>query len=600
MCGIVGVLIDDEDANVNQQVFDALTVLQHRGQDAAGMVTTSSRPGSHLELRKDNGLVKEVFSEEHMRSLLGNIGVGHVRYPTAGTKSHAAEAQPLYTNYPHGLCIAHNGTLTNTKAMRTLLREHHRHVNTGSDSEVLLNVFAVELESALKASESLAKQRATSGGGAGEKTKSKKAKTTKKGEDETAAMAAMAAVAATREDVLAAAKGVIEKVTGVGLLGFRDPNGIRPLVFGSKTTDGRTTTVLSSESVAIDALGLDLVRDVAPGEAVLIDFQGQVHTQQCAPDTAKLTPCIFEYVYFARPDSVMDGVPVYESRLRMGESLAHKIMRTRPEDHKAIDVVIPIPDTSRASALQCAYTLGCPFREGFIKNRYIARTFIMPGQAARKKSVRLKLNTIKSEFAGKNVLLVDDSIVRGTTAREIVDMAWEAGAKKVFFVSAAPAIKWPNVYGIDIPTRTELIAHERTESEIAASIGVDWLIYQDLPDLEECVRSCSNGHLSQGFESSCFSGCYVTPEIDEDYLQELEASRVKKPTPVPAYAAATSEAPSAEGSGVGALEGETTSASASRKKKLPPAGDGPAAAVGQCEGIGSASLKKSRSEGHLT
>jgi amidophosphoribosyltransferase len=325
---------------------------------------------------------------------------------------------------------------------------------------------------------------------------------------------------------------VIMLVAGVGMLAFRDPNGIRPLVFGFRQGEnGKSMCVMSSESVAIDALGLTLTRDVRPGEAVLVDFNGKVHSQLCYP-SAKLRPCIFEYVYFARPDSIMDSVPVYESRLRMGDKLALKIMRERP-DH-GIDVVIPIPDTSRASALQCAYTLGCPFREGFIKNRYIARTFIMPGQAARRKSVRLKLNTIKSEFAGKNVLLVDDSIVRGTTAREIVAMAREAGPKNVFLVSAAPQIKFPNVYGIDIPTRTELVAHNRSVDEIAKSLGVDWLVYQDLEDLEESVRSLNPA--IDGFESSCFSGKYVTPEIDSNYLNALEASRTPAEKKAPGYA----------------------------------------------------------------
>mmetsp|Transcript_58113 Transcript_58113/g.131680 ORF Transcript_58113/g.131680 Transcript_58113/m.131680 type:complete len:560 (+) Transcript_58113:71-1750(+) len=558
MCGIVGVLVEDPNVNVNQLLFDAMTVLQHRGQDAAGMVTTSSRARAHLEMRKDNGLVKEVFEEQHMLKLVGNIGLGHVRYPTAGTKSLCAEAQPLYTNYPHGLAIAHNGTLTNTDHLRDILVENHRHINTGSDSEVLLNIFAMELETAMK-------------------------KNSRSGMSPRAEQ-----VTASREDLFAAATRTIATVTGgyavillvagVGVLGFRDPNGIRPLCFGSsKMATGTTSaapggketlvetsvgaTVMSSESVAIDALGVKLSRDVAPGEAVLVDLDGTVHSQQCCP-TAKLMPCLFEYVYFARPDSIMDSVPVYESRLRMGEKLALKIMRERP--NHGIDVVIPIPDTSRASALQCAYTLGVPFREGFIKNRYIARTFIMPGQAARKKSVRLKLNTIKSEFEGKNVLLVDDSIVRGTTSREIVEMSRSAGAKKVFLVSAAPEIKWPNVYGIDIPTRTELIAHERSNDEIAKQIDVDWLIYQDLADLEESVRSLNPK--IDGFEGSCFSGEYITPEVDMAYLENLEASR--KSDKPPAYAAETSDT----------------------KSKAP---------TGDCEGLANQQNKRRREEGHL-
>lgn len=518
MCGIVGVLLENPEQSVNQMLFDALTVLQHRGQDAAGMVTTASTPGARLELRKDTGLAKEVFSQEAMTSLVGNVGIGHVRYPTAGSKSLCAEAQPLYTNYPHGLCIAHNGTLTNTDELRQSLRENRRHVNTGSDSEVLLNIFAQELEL-------VGRQKSLVADGQDNSVKR---------DDEGDGFSC-----ARREDVFAAATNVIRKCTGgyavvmlvagVGMLAFRDPNGIRPLVYGfKKGEDGNSVCVMSSESVAIDALGLPLTRDVKPGEAVLVDFQGNLYSQQCEP-AAKLRPCIFEYVYFARPDSIMDSISVYESRLRMGEKLALKIMRERP--NHGIDVVIPIPDTSRASALQCAYTLGCPFREGFIKNRYIARTFIMPGQNTRRKSVRLKLNTIKSEFRGKNVLLVDDSIVRGTTSREIVAMAREAGPKNVYFVSAAPEIKFPNVYGIDIPTRTELIAHNRTNDEIAASIGVDWLLYQDLADLEESVRSLNPA--IDGFESSCFSGQYITPEIDANYLDILEASRSPKKRAVP-------------------------------------------------------------------
>jgi len=497
--GIVGVLVQDTEGHVNQALFDALTVLQHRGQDAAGMVTASTTPGSRLNLKKSNGLVKEVFQQRDMEELQGNIGLGHVRYPTAGSSS-CAEAQPLYTNCPHGLCIAHNGTLTNTAELRDILIAEHRHLNTSSDSEVLLNIFAKELEASIR----------------------KAPPATGQNHHQVA-----------RENIFDAVQKVIQSCTGgyavimliagVGLLGFRDPNGIRPLVFGKSQTGTGTNYVFSSESVAIDSLGYELERDVQPAEAILIQTNGHVHTQVCHP-SPKLNPCVFEYVYFARPDSVMDGVPVYESRLRMGEKLALKIMREHP-DH-GIDVVVPIPDTSRASALQCAYTLGCPFREGFIKNRYIARTFIMPGQASRRKNVRLKLNTIKNEFKGKNVLLVDDSIVRGTTSKEIVAMARDAGPNKIFFCSAAPEIKFPNVYGIDIPTRTELIAHNRTTEEIARHIGVDWLVYQDLEDLEESIRSVNPE--MDGFDSSCFSGSYVTPDIDEAYLTSLEASKQKQ------------------------------------------------------------------------
>lgn len=501
MCGVVALLVEDPEAHVNQQLFDALTVLQHRGQDAAGMVTTSSLPGSTLRLKKADGLVKEVFKEDDMAQLRGNLGLGHVRYPTAGSSS-CAEAQPLYTNYPHGICIAHNGTLTNTKALREVLAREHRHINTQSDSEVLLNIFAFELEMAIRA-----------------------------GGDVGTAAAGGGSPSTTREHVFAAATRVIQTCTGgfavvlliagVGIVALRDPYGIRPLVFGRSRAAKGADVVVASESVAIDALGFTLERDVAPGEAIFVDYTGTIHTEICHPQP-QLTPCVFEYVYFARPDSVMDGVQIYESRLRMGEALAHKINRLHP-NHE-IDVVIPIPDTSRASALQIAYALGCPFREGFIKNRYIARTFIMPGQSARRKSVRLKLNTIKSEFKDKNVLLVDDSIVRGTTSKEIVQLAREAGPNKIFFCSAAPEIKFPNVYGIDIPTRAELLAHNRTLEEIATWIDVDWLVYQDLADLEQAVRSVNPAAL-RSFESSCFSGSYVTSEVDEAFLTELEQSR---------------------------------------------------------------------------
>lgn len=516
MCGIVGVLENSADAHVNQQIFDALTVLQHRGQDAAGMVTTSSTSGARLNLKKDNGLVKEVFSQDDMLSLTGNLGIGHVRYPTAGG-SCQAEAQPLYTNFPHGICIAHNGTLTNTAQLRESLAKDFRHINTESDSEVLLNIFAKELMTAIQLSAS-SESKDAAGGSDGTPI---------------SIQSVFAAVKAS-VDLCKGGYAVVMLISGVGMLGFRDPNGIRPLVFGSRrSTETKCVQhVIASESVAIDALGATLERDIRPGEAILFDCQGNMHTTFCQPE-AKLSPCIFEYVYFARPDSVIEGVQVYESRLRMGERLAQKIIREHP--NHGIDVVIPIPDTSRTSALQCAYTLNCPYREGFIKNRYIARTFIMPGQETRKKNVRLKLNTIKSEFRGKNVLLVDDSIVRGTTSREIVAMARDCGPKAVFFVSAAPEIRHPNVYGIDIPTRSELIAHNRTSDEIARNIGVDWLIYQDLADLEDAVRSI-NPQLEQ-FESSCFSGSYVTPEVDDDYIRKLDEDKrnskkeTKKQTP---------------------------------------------------------------------
>mmetsp|Transcript_21704 Transcript_21704/g.43897 ORF Transcript_21704/g.43897 Transcript_21704/m.43897 type:complete len:556 (-) Transcript_21704:165-1832(-) len=496
MCGIIALLLADENEHVNQMLFDGLTVLQHRGQDAAGIVTSERR---RLHLRKDNGLVKDVFQTHHMAELRGNVGLGHVRYPTAGSSS-CAEAQPLYTNYPHGICVAHNGNLTNTDELTELVREElRRHVNTDSDSELLLNIFAEGLMAAQDSN------------GSGD----------------------------VKDAVFAAMEGVMEKckggyagmylINGVGIVGFRDPHGIRPLVLGSRPSASGLGVdhVLASESVAIDTLNFTLDRDVRAGEAVFIDSAtGVVHTHRCLPPSlVKLSPCIFEYVYFARPDSIIDGVSVYESRLMMGEKLASKIIRTHP-DHD-IDVVIPIPDTSRTSALQAAYILGRPFREGFIKNRYIARTFIMPGQATRKKSVRLKLNTIKSEFAGRNVLLVDDSVVRGTTAREIVDMAREAGARKVYFSSAAPPIRYPNIYGIDIPTRQELVAYDRDEVEIAKHIGCDYMIYQDLEDLEQSVLSCMSPEQPvEQFDTSCFSGKYVTGEkIGDAYFSRLHELR---------------------------------------------------------------------------
>jgi amidophosphoribosyltransferase len=490
-------------------IFDGLTVLQHRGQDAAGICTAEAK---RLHLRKDNGLVKDVFQTNHMIELRGNIGVGHVRYPTAGSSS-CAEAQPLYTNYPFGISLVHNGNLTNTEELRAeVVDESLRHMNTDSDSELLLNLFAEELT----------KRKRLTGNFAAD-------------------------IFHSMEAVMRQCRGGysgVYLVNGVGLVGFRDPNGIRPLVFGSRpsskassttvpTTPKKMSTVnqsldycFSSESVAVDTLGFKLIRDIAPGECIFIGLDGNVHTKICSP-TAKLTPCIFEYVYFARPDSIMDGVSVYETRLNMGVKLAQQI-KERYADHD-IDVVIPIPDTSRTSALQAAYVLGRPFREGFIKNRYIARTFIMPGQETRKKSVRLKLNTIKSEFAGRNVLLVDDSVVRGTTAREIVAMARDAGAKKVYFCSAAPPIRYPNIYGIDIPTRQELVAYEREEHEIAEQIGADWIVYQKMKDLEDSITECipeeSPIKLSE-FDTSCFTGTYVTGEkLGDAYFTRLHEMR---------------------------------------------------------------------------
>ena len=481
MCGIVGIV---GFSPVNQQIYDALTVLQHRGQDAAGIMTAHE---GALFLRKDNGLVRDVFQQRHMVQLKGNVGIGHVRYPTAGCDS-SAEAQPFYVNAPYGICLAHNGNLTNARELAdVLVREDRRHLNTSSDSEVLLNVLASELQrfSTPRASAS-------------------------------DIFAALGAVYRR----IRGGYAVVAMVLGHGVIGFRDPNGIRPLVIGTRDTPRGREYMLASESVALDQAGYELLRDVGPGEAVFVDEQGRLHSQQCAAAT-RYAPCIFEYVYFARPDSIIDNISVYKARLRMGELLAEKIRRERP-DHD-IDVVIPIPDTSRTSALQVAQILGVKYREGFIKNRYIGRTFIMPGQEQRAKSVRSKLNAIDLEFRGKNVLLVDDSIVRGTTSAQIIEVARDAGAKAVYFASAAPPVRYPNVYGIDMPAASELVAAGRTEQEVARIIGADWLIYQDLPDLVRAVQH----HDSQvtEFDTSCFSGEYVTGDVTPEYLARLQAER---------------------------------------------------------------------------
>jgi len=481
MCGIIGMVARSP---VNQSIYDGLTVLQHRGQDAAGIITCD---GERLHLRKNNGLVRDVFHTRHMLRLFGNMGIGHVRYPTAGCES-SAEAQPFYVNSPYGISLAHNGNLTNSnKLKQELFQEDLRQINTDSDSEVLLNVFAHELQQHGKLKVEV-------------------------------------------DDVFKAVAGVhrrcrgayaaVAMITGYGVVAFRDPFGIRPLIYGRQETPQGDNFMVASESVALDALGYELIRDVAPGEAVFISLDGQLHTRQCA-ESPTVMPCIFEYVYLARPDSIIDDVSVHKARLRMGEKLADKILRVRP-DHD-IDVVIPIPDTSRTSALQLANNLGLKFREGFIKNRYIGRTFIMPGQQQRKKSVRQKLNAIDLEFRGKNVLLVDDSIVRGTTSSQIIDMAREAGAKKVYFASAAPPVRFPNVYGIDMPISNELIAHGRTEEEVCREIGADWLLYQDLQDLVEAVNKGSAG--IQGFDDSVFTGNYITGDINQSYLDRLQSAR---------------------------------------------------------------------------
>ncbi|MDZ4261469.1 MAG: amidophosphoribosyltransferase [Pseudomonadota bacterium] len=481
MCGIIGIV---GKGSVNQAIYDGLTVLQHRGQDAAGIVTCDD---NKLYLRKDNGLVRDVFSTQHMLNLRGNMGVGHVRYPTAGCSS-SAEAQPFYVNSPYGISLAHNGNLTNANLLkRELYNEDLRHMNTDSDSEVLLNVFAHELQR-------LGKLRID------------------------------------HNDVFEAVKGVhrrcrgayavVAMITGYGIVGFRDPYGIRPAVFGKRETELGTEYMIASESVALDALDFSLMRDIEPGEAVFLGLDGSIETRQCSANPTYST-CIFEYVYLARPDSIIDDVSVYKARLRMGDALARKIKREWG-DHD-IDVVIPIPDTSRTSAMQLAYELKTLYREGFIKNRYIGRTFIMPGQQERKKSVRQKLNAIDLEFRRKNVLLVDDSIVRGTTSQQIIQMARDAGAKKVYFASASPAIRHPNVYGIDMPTKDEFIAHGRTDDEVAQAIGADRVIYQDLSDLEGAVRK-RNSRLVR-FDSSVFTGEYVTGDIDEDYLNNIQNQR---------------------------------------------------------------------------
>eukprot|EP00943_MAST-04B_sp_MAST-4B-sp1_P005468 g5468.t1 len=492
MCGIIACLLGDATAHCAPLLIDGLTMLQHRGQDAAGIATR--RPDGFLALRKDNGLVSEVFQKKDVASLEGNIGIGHCRYPTAGCSS-SAEAQPFYTNTPCGLCLAHNGSLTNTEDLRRHLRLRGRHCNTTSDSEVLLNVFADALMSSL----------------AGETFTPTPEK-----------------IFRAIEEVAQLCRGgysVCILINNVGIVSFRDPYGIRPFAVGEReslTSPGSKDYMFASESVAIESNGFKLTGDIGAGEARFIDLFGKnIYTRQCSLG-AVLTPCIFEYVYFARPDSFLDGVSVYQARLKMGEKLARKILRRYPNHD--IDVVVPVPDTSRTSALQLSYILKLPYREGFIKNRYIARTFIMPGQKQRKKNVRKKLNPIRAEFQGKKVLLVDDSIVRGNTASQIVDMVRKCGAAKVYFASAAPPVRYPNVYGIDMPAANEYVAHNRTEAEIAEVLGVDWLLYQDLEDLEASIRSLNPAKL-RAFDSSCFSGTYVTGDINMSYLEKLANSR---------------------------------------------------------------------------
>src|SRR3954469_13633486 len=481
MCGIVGIV---GTSAVNNRIYDALTVLQHRGQDAAGIATSID---GELYTRKGSGLVRDVFQQQHMLELKGNYGIGHVRYPTAGCDT-ASEAQPFYVNAPYGICIAHNGNLTNsTELAEILIREDRRHLNTTSDSEVLLNVFASELQR-------IGTPRITP-----------------------------ADVFAALNAVYRRCRGgyaVVAMVIGHGILGFRDPNGIRPLALGRRDTPKGAEWMLASGSVAVPGLSFKFVRDIGPGEAVFIDEQGRLFSQQLVA-SVRHSPCIFEYVYFARPDTKIDNISVYRARMRMGDKLADKILRERPNHD--IDAVIPIPDTSRTSALQLAQRLNLKYREGFTKNRYIGRTFIMPGQEQREKSVRRKLNAIDLEFRGKNVLLVDDSIVRGTPSAQIVEMAREAGARKVYFASAAPPVRYPNVYGIDMPATDELVAAGRSEEEVARLIGADWLVYQDLGDL---VAACQhdNAKITE-FDTSCFSGEYVTGDVTPEYLSRLQRDR---------------------------------------------------------------------------
>ena len=482
MCGIIGIVGREE---VGARLYDGLTLLQHRGQDAAGIATC--RDGG-LVLRRGAGLVRDVFRAEDMTRLEGHMGIAHVRYPTAGT-SGVSEAQPFYVNSPYGIVMGHNGNLTNADTLqRELFESDLRHINTRSDSEVLLNVFAHELHS-LGPSTDLEPERV------------------------------FETVAAVHRRCRGA-YAVIGMIVGRGVFAFRDPLGIRPAVIGERHTAQGTEYAIASESVALAGLGFTLVRDVEPGEAIYIEADGTLHSRRCS-ETSSLSPCIFEYVYFARPDSIIDNVSVYKARLRMGERLARRIIELRP-DHD-IDVVIPIPDTARTAALEVAFHLGVKYREGFIKNRYIGRTFIMPGQQLRKKSVRQKLSPIDLEFAGKNVLLVDDSIVRGTTSGQIVEMARDAGARSVYFASAAPPVRFPNVYGIDMPAARELVAHDRDVGEIERLIGADWLVYQRIEDLVEAVRYAR--HPIRRFESSCFTGDYITGDIDTGYLDALQRVR---------------------------------------------------------------------------
>ena len=481
MCGLVGIVAKKE---VNQDIYDALTLLQHRGQDAAGIITWNKEG---LYTRKSNGLIRDVFNQDHMEQLKGNVGMGHVRYPTAGG-AQSSEAQPFYVNSPYGICLAHNGNLTNYEELaKHLSTRDRRHLSTQSDSEVLLNVFAHELQARVNGKPS--------------------------------AKNIFDAVDALHERC-SGGYAVVLMIVGFGLVAFRDPNGIRPLILGKRSNGKETEYMVASESVALDVTQFEIDRDVLPGETLFINNDGDLHQHNFVGQTS-YSPCIFEFVYFARPDSVIDKLSVYKARLRMGEELAGQIVRKWPEND--IEVVIPIPDTSRTAASQVAYHLGVKYREGFIKNRYVGRTFVMPGQEERDNSVRRKLNAIDLEFKGKNVLLVDDSIVRGTTSKQIIKLARDAGARKVYFASAAPPVRHPNVYGIDMPAADELIASRKTTQEIQKEIGADYLIYQDIEALKRAV-SHDNSSIT-GFDDSCFSGNYITNDVSVEYLEELQNSR---------------------------------------------------------------------------
>ena len=481
MCGIVGVI---SRTPANQLLYDALLLLQHRGQDAAGIVTMQ---GTTCHMHKARGMVRDVFRTRNMRSLPGPVGLGQVRYPTAGNAFSEEEAQPFYVNAPFGIVLVHNGNLTNAQALKAELFEvDRRHINTGSDTEVLINVLAHELELAARELPLTPQQ-------------------------------VFRAVAGVHRRVRGS-YAVIALIAGHGLLAFRDPYGIRPLCFGEGVTPEGAQVMVASESVALEGTGHRLHRDVAPGEALFVDLHGQLHAQQCA-DHPRLNPCLFEYVYLARPDSVLDGISVYQARLNLGETLAQRVVSTMPPSE--IDVVIPIPESSRPSAMQLAYRIGRPYREGFVKNRYVGRTFIMPGQSVRRKSVRQKLNAIGMEFKGRNVLLVDDSIGRGTTSKEIVQMAREAGARKVYMASAAPPVRHPNVYGIDMPTCEELVAHGRSVEQVREFIGADALVYQDVDAMKRVIRALNPG--LAGFEASCFDGRYITGDVSDEEFSVLEA-----------------------------------------------------------------------------